>query len=227
MFEKGTNQQRKFSWQKGFTLAEVIITIGIIGIIAAMTMPILMTKYRKRTVEAKLPKFYSTMKQALELSKNENGSIFLDVSDVTSHQNQEKISEWYNKYLIPYLNGATLEPGKGFHSHAVKVYLPDGSGFWSYLQNASENSKVLWMNYCVNISHRTCSGFETYDGRNGFLFYYDSNNETILPEAFNNTLTQAKNSCYVNYAGEYRKHACSAVIYKNQWKIPEDYPWIK
>ena len=33
--------------QKGFTLAEVLITLGIIGIVAAMTMPTLIGKYQK------------------------------------------------------------------------------------------------------------------------------------------------------------------------------------
>ena len=32
----------------GFTLAEVLITLGIIGIVAAMTIPVLMTNYQKK-----------------------------------------------------------------------------------------------------------------------------------------------------------------------------------
>ncbi len=31
----------------GFTLAEVLITLGIIGVVAAMTIPTLMTHYKK------------------------------------------------------------------------------------------------------------------------------------------------------------------------------------
>ena len=34
-----------------FTLAEVLITLGIIGIVAAMTMPMLIAKYQKLVVE--------------------------------------------------------------------------------------------------------------------------------------------------------------------------------
>ncbi len=33
--------------RKGFTLAEVLITIGIIGVVAAMTLPALVGYYRK------------------------------------------------------------------------------------------------------------------------------------------------------------------------------------
>ena len=34
--------------QKGFTLAEVLITLGIIGIVAAMTIPNLIENYQKK-----------------------------------------------------------------------------------------------------------------------------------------------------------------------------------
>ena len=33
---------------KGFTLAEVLITLGIIGVVAALTIPTLMTNYKKK-----------------------------------------------------------------------------------------------------------------------------------------------------------------------------------
>lgn len=33
--------------KKGFTLAEVLVTLGIIGIVAAMTIPMLISKYQK------------------------------------------------------------------------------------------------------------------------------------------------------------------------------------
>ena len=34
--------------KKGFTLAEVLITLGIIGVVAALTLPSLITNYRKK-----------------------------------------------------------------------------------------------------------------------------------------------------------------------------------
>ena len=32
--------------QCGFTLAEILITLGIIGVVAAMTIPVLLTNYK-------------------------------------------------------------------------------------------------------------------------------------------------------------------------------------
>ncbi len=47
-----------------FTLAEVLITLGIIGVVAAMTMPSLIQKYQERETVVKLKKFYSTLSQS-------------------------------------------------------------------------------------------------------------------------------------------------------------------
>lgn len=58
----------------GFTLAEVLITLAIIGIVAAMTIPNLMQKsYEKETV-VKLKKVYSTLNQAYLRAREEYGS---------------------------------------------------------------------------------------------------------------------------------------------------------
>ena len=46
---------------KGFTLAEVLITLGIIGIVASMTLPSLVGKYRTMIVESRLKKFYTVI----------------------------------------------------------------------------------------------------------------------------------------------------------------------
>lgn len=60
---------------KGFTLAEVLITLGIIGIIAAMTLPTLVNKYQERITVTKVKKFYSLMNQVLQHAITDNGSI--------------------------------------------------------------------------------------------------------------------------------------------------------
>ena len=52
----------------GFTLAEVLITLGIIGVVAAMTLPNVIAGYRKKTVETRLAKLYSSINNAIKLS---------------------------------------------------------------------------------------------------------------------------------------------------------------
>ncbi len=57
----------------GFTLAEVLITLGIIGVVAAMTMPTLMASTQKKELQTGLQKAYSTLSQALMMYENDNG----------------------------------------------------------------------------------------------------------------------------------------------------------
>lgn len=54
-----------------FTLAEIIIVIGIIGIIAEMTIPGLVQSYQETQMVTGLLKFHSTLQQAVQLWKQE------------------------------------------------------------------------------------------------------------------------------------------------------------
>lgn len=56
-----------------FTLAEVLITLGIIGIVAAMTLPSLITSNRNKQLEAGLKRSYSLIQQALDMYQAETG----------------------------------------------------------------------------------------------------------------------------------------------------------
>ena len=83
-----------------FTLAEVLITLGIIGIVAAMTLPSLIADYQKKVVETKVKAFYSKMNQAYLMSYAENG----DTADwlVSKRYTYEETVEWLKKYFFPY-----------------------------------------------------------------------------------------------------------------------------
>ena len=51
--------------KKGFTLAEVLITLGIVGVIAALTTPTLIASTKNQSNAAKLSKTVSTVENAL------------------------------------------------------------------------------------------------------------------------------------------------------------------
>ena len=59
---------------RGFTLAEVLITLVIIGVIAAMTIPTLMNNTNKQEYVSRLIKSYSTLSQGLNSIWNNNGT---------------------------------------------------------------------------------------------------------------------------------------------------------
>ena len=61
-------------FKSGFTLAEVLITLGIIGVVAAIVMPSVMSSYQYKTVGVKLAKFASQLEGAARpyVINNEN-----------------------------------------------------------------------------------------------------------------------------------------------------------
>ena len=60
----------------GFTLAEVLITLGIIGVVAALTMPALINITNKKELETAFKKQYSILQQAVMTIKNEDDQEF-------------------------------------------------------------------------------------------------------------------------------------------------------
>lgn len=60
--------------KKAFTLAEVLITLGIIGVVAALTIPTLMQKTEEKQTVSQLKKVYSTFSNAFGLAVEANGT---------------------------------------------------------------------------------------------------------------------------------------------------------
>ena len=61
--------------RKGFTLSEVLITLGIIGIVAALTIPSLVSAYQKHVVEEKLKQAYSILVKASRMAQVDPDSV--------------------------------------------------------------------------------------------------------------------------------------------------------
>lgn len=59
----------------GFTLAEVLITLGIIGVVAAMTMPVLIQNNRNKELHTGLKTAYSLISQALNKMNTDKGDV--------------------------------------------------------------------------------------------------------------------------------------------------------
>ncbi len=62
----------------GFTLAEVLITLGIIGIVASMTMPTLINRTKNKEIQVQFKKAYSELNQVSQLFMNDMGMSVTD-----------------------------------------------------------------------------------------------------------------------------------------------------
>ena len=70
---------RLSNMRDGFTLAEVLITLGIIGVVAAMTMPTLMNSTQGAQYKAAYKKALSALSQGVTLNVALDGGSFADV----------------------------------------------------------------------------------------------------------------------------------------------------
>ena len=93
-----------------FTLAEVLITLGIIGVVAAMTLPALVNKYKDKELATRTRKAVSAIQQAAQLAQNAYGTP----GDNSSLFNITKESEEVTQNFAKYFNGAKYcEPDTG------------------------------------------------------------------------------------------------------------------
>ena len=218
-----------------FTLAEVLITLGIIGVVSAMTIPTLMANHRKKVVETKLEKIYSVMNQAINLTNAEYGDVTNWIIDCGSSDSPtcsiNEVENWFNSTIGKHLE--TLKTGKTKNKtdDILLIYLKDGSilGVTNYIYD---------MGFYVNsdaISNKQ-------SGKNYFLFRFNpillshQNNEeaqkdlkyslkpTFEPYSnyWNGTREQLIDghsfSCAQNHA------FCAKLIQYDGWKISKDYP---
>jgi len=92
-----------FIKKAAFTLPEVLITIGVIGIVAAMTIPTLITKYQEKVIVTKFQQVFAILTEAYKLAENDLGENFRKSFDYKSGATGP--DDFWNAYK-PYLNAS-------------------------------------------------------------------------------------------------------------------------
>ena len=116
-------------FKNGFTLSEVLITLGVIGVVSAMTIPTVINKYQEKVTVTKVKKFYSMISQAFMLSVKDNGyANEWNVNNGKSATTARQIAS----YMKPYLK--------------IIKDCDTNSGCLNY----TDNPKTLKGNNCIN-----------------------------------------------------------------------------
>lgn len=223
-----------------FTLAEVLITLGIIGVVAALTLPTLIQKYNNGVVETRLKKFYSVYNQAVQMSlvdNNENienwgfynAQVWTDGGTIPTDLGQLN-DEKFEKYLAPYLK---IEKKESIEMHdsvrgdynCTFYYMADGSAFafsiWGngdmifYPSNPKHClAKSKRSGVCAfNFLYSPVTGHhKTGKGYEPYTYRWDGNTDSLY--------NHPTYGCNDSGNGYY----CTTVIYQNGWKIPDNYP---
>lgn len=221
----------------GFTLAEVLITLGIIGIVAAMTIPNLITNYQKHVTVTKLQKAISVLNQAYKMSFDEVGEPSLTESFAMGGQ------EYFNKYWAPYIKSSiycttykqcgykSVAPFKNVNGKpagtavvAVKeratFYTPDGFLYILFTSGGGDNGEVIEIHYIIV----DINGAEGPNKIGRDVFYLTRVNKDgagIQPYGYTENNATIDKYCNISGGGAY----CAEKIRRAGWKIDKSYPW--
>ncbi len=102
-------------------MAEVLITLAVIGVVAAMTIPMLVSNYQKKVFVTRLQRTYNTLSNAFvsaqvdygDSSKWDYEGVGVDptVSDENKILAYNSVVSCIQKYILPYLaKGYTFNP---------------------------------------------------------------------------------------------------------------------
>lgn len=114
--------------RRAFTLAEVLITLGIIGVVAAMTIPTLLANIKGAQYRAKFKKVISTLSNAARMSQEQYGFDFAGIDTKCNADNSLNNPETQHS-ICSLLNG-TLQ-GTTYYSGIDKLnnYNPKSYNF--------------------------------------------------------------------------------------------------
>ena len=247
------SQRERVCRKAAFTLAEVLITLGIIGVVAAMTMPALIANYEKKQAATRLKQTYSQLQQAIAFSVLENGEI----RDWNWPQ-----ENWFDTYIAKYLK---LSREKTTFK-LLDNENPDQVDYIPYKQISGEQERglaILREGFSGSKSYILLNGVELIvtkdsDTRVGEILV-DINSSAKRPNQFgkdafflvmykdyglqffgmkpdgectyignrDRNYFMSSDSCEFQYQcnREGRGMWCGALIMIDGWEIKKDYPW--
>ena len=237
--------------KKAFTLAEVLITLGIIGIVAAMTMPMLIGKYKKQVTVTQLKKAYTVLSQMVLQAQEDNGPVYFS----TSEQVDSAVAEnFFKLYWLPYFNSPTvaqegtkpygeIQPWTNLSGtkKETSIITQYSAGRLFFTTNDGTSYFVFMMEWYVEydedgnqVSQTPMYGTKqtvyvdlnginppNIMGRDVFVFIVFFDNNIVRPAGYDKTTDQINANCSHTGSGAY----CAAKIMNDGWEIKADYPW--
>ena len=234
-----------------FTLAEVLITLGIIGVVAAMTLPVLIANHQKQVTIARLKKIYSVLSQQILFANTQDvpANEFLTVGNKVSAEITE---DYFQTYWIPYFKGASIIKGNPYGSYGMpdscQYKIPNGNCYRANIYTSFNSGRILFSTndgYILYISIMKWSGsgddlgdalFSASQqvlvdinglrgpnvlGKDIFKVVMNYDKNNVMPSNIDQNIDTINKNCSKTGNGE----SCFAKIVKDGWKISDDYPW--
>lgn len=164
---------KQLNYTKGFTLAEVLITLGIIGIVAAMTLPSIIANKRRSEMRSQLFVAYSLLQQALQRMNADYGYPV-----TPSDYKNRKFKPEYIKYFE---SPVDCEWG-GIHSTKASTLCGKGANVTDDNGSSSQLIDGIYMTY--NKASNKISSIPLDDGqfalKNGMLIMIENINSLFI-----------------------------------------------
>ena len=229
----GGNRLSSYSKSFAFTLAEVLVTLGIIGVVAALTMPALIGNYKKQQSIEQVKKVYSVLSQAFNHAVAEYG----DSSEWDTVTPANAYS-YFDTYWKPYIQAPDrCYSYKECGYDVLNPFFKTNKGKDGYVVNIEGGTRVMFhMNDGTFVMIITSSGYGADDRRilvdlngpklpnrfgNDVFFFLRVNGKGIVPYGYNQTEAAVNSDCSSRGNG----YMCAAKLMQAGWKMENDYPF--
>lgn len=212
----------------------MLITLGIIGVVAALTIPNLVANYKKQQVVTKLKYVYSVMSQAMVTAQSEGGDF--QEWDLGLSYDVNNVKRIVHEYILPYIQYID----EGIQNNRYYIQLKNGIVIGFKLDGASAEGKppsAMYMYVNINNDKKAVTTLSNvYTPSN--LVNYSKNDFVLNFDMYSNKLA------FFNWGGDTREGImntsvykcnkdnpanlrinCGALIFHDGWQIKDDYPW--
>lgn len=232
----------------GFTLAEVLITLGIIGVVAAITIPALISACNKNIVETRLNQTNAIILQAFRRYQADNGDSSMslesygdaDVNGYSWQRSKDFFDEYFGKsfnttHTYPkgtrfpiYSANGTKYFGNSLGTYAVYNMLNNGTVIGVAKNGNYDGTRIqVILNPQKKILRVGRDVFEFQYMSDGLSGYYAYNpqlrrnySEGQRSSYLDACKSNSSNPLYAMDAAEF----CTFLIMQNNFKVPKDYP---
>lgn len=214
---------------KAFTLAEVLITLGIIGVVAAMTIPTLIANYQKKVLTTQLQRTYALLANASKMLMAEEQVDLLDKTYLTD--DPEKFLKAHFKIVQDCTDDANVDKCfakyyKDFEGE-VSRFGPETAGDCVGLSNGTSLCVGRMQKYDREAPEYHAHSYVTVDvnglagpnqaGRDFFSFYLYS--DGIIGESYNSTREDLCSDNLSVASAMYGAPGCFDKIKHSNWKM--------
>ena len=229
-------QNDRIRQKAAFTLAEVLITLGVIGAVSAITIPNLISNYQKRQLEVQIKATYSTIQQAIKFADYDDVSYDMVIKD----GNDASIKEWFDNFLGKHLKVEQYcvnKPGC-WHTKGIVKDLTGAPPYWDTYNGLGYNIITFKTAKGAYFNVDSCAEMYSYFGIRssgaGLIFYFDANGDRkpnrvgkdiyvmgwadkgLVPAGNSKSPSEVKNNC-LNGNGYW----CLQEVISNGWVIPD------